>query len=101
MTQPLIDRPHAIGNGRQKLYRFDNGYGASVVQYSHLGAHSYGGDEGLWELAVAKFHGPCDNDWEITYDTAITDDVLGWLTDADVEAKLAEIRGLPAAGESA
>ena len=71
-------------NGIQRLYQFDNGYGASVV--CHDG--SYGNGEGLWELAVLDAVG------NPIYYTPITDDVLGWLTDEDVEGKLKEISEL-------
>jgi len=101
MFQPLIERPHPALGGVQKLYRFPNGYGASVVQFNFMGAHSYGGDQGLWELAVTKFNGPREDDWEIACDTPITEDVLGWLTDDDVDAKLAEIRALPTPSDAA
>jgi hypothetical protein len=97
MIQPLIEQPHPMGAGTQKVYRFANGYGASVIQLNHLGASSYGGEQGLWEMAVAKFHGPGNDDWEVTYDTPVSDDVIGWLSDEDVEARLAEIRDLPGA----
>jgi len=51
------------------VFKFDNKYGASVVCHEH----SYGGKVGLWELAVL------DADLNITYETPITQDVLGWL----------------------
>ncbi len=75
--------------GEQIVHRFDNGYGASVVS----SAYSYGGDCGLYEIAVLKFDGEA---WEINYDTPITDDVLGYLTPEDVQRYLAEIEALPA-----
>lgn len=53
---------------------FPNGYGASVVR----GPYTYGGPEGLYELAVL------DQDGELTYDTHITDDVVGHLTEEGV-----------------
>lgn len=76
-----------INGGVQKLHRFDNDYGASVVS----GPYSYGGPNGPWEIAVIQFEG---EDWDIMYNTPITDDVLGHLTDEDVERTLAEIEAL-------
>jgi hypothetical protein len=73
-------------DGVQNIYRFDNGYGASVIRNNF----SYGGSEGLWELAVLDF----TKDGAITYETPITDDVIGYLTDEDVQATLADIRAL-------
>lgn len=74
----------------QKIYRFENGYGASVI----CTPYSFGGPEGLKELAVIKFYGPGERDWHINYDTPITDDVLGYLTDEEVEGYLELIKGL-------
>lgn len=74
----------------QKIYRFENGYGASVI----CTPYSYGGPQGLKEIAVIKFFGPGERDWHITYDTPITDDVLGYLTDEEVEVYLELIKGL-------
>jgi|TARA_R110000744_G_scaffold305634_1_gene413984 hypothetical protein len=70
--------------GRQKLYHFKNGYGASVVK--HEG--SYGGKSGLWELAVLDAEG------SLCYDTEITDDVIGHLNDPQVDALLNQIANL-------
>ena len=53
--------------------QFDNGYEVSVVKSEH----SYGGNKGLYELAIFK-------DGEICYDTPITDDVIGYLRPEDV-----------------
>lgn len=55
-----------IYNGYQMVVRFANGYSASLVDHDH----SYG-----LELAVL------DEDGKITYDTPITDDVVGHLTE--------------------
>ena len=76
-------------NGIQKKYKFENGYGASVV--CHDG--SYGGPykhdcENLWEIAVL------DNNGDITYHTPVTQDVIGYQTEEDVERVLKEISEL-------
>ena len=63
---------------------FDNGYGATVVQ----GPHSYGGADGLYELAVVG------KDDEICYDTPVTGDVEGYLSEAQVTDLLTKIQQL-------
>lgn len=85
---PYIERP--LNGGTQKVYRFENGLGASVVQ-SRL---SYGGDEGKWELAVIKFDG---DDWSLNYETEVTDDVIGRLDWSEVETYLDQIAALHSA----
>lgn len=70
--------------GHALRFTFPNGYIGSVVR--HFG--SYGGSQGLWEIAV--MYGD-----EIVYDTPITNDVLGWQTEEDVEQVLNQIRELP------
>ena len=62
---------------------FDNGYEVSVVKSQY----SYGGDKGLYELAVFK-------DGEITYATPITDDVIGYLRPEDVTDVMTKIQQL-------
>lgn len=105
-NNPAVERPHNIcgegGEGTQKIWRFDNGFGASVVRFSlsrlfdgeKLG--SYGVDAGLWELAVVKWESKEDDilDFEITYETKITSDVVGHLSEDEVVCLLNEIREL-------
>jgi hypothetical protein len=69
--------------GIQKVYSFPNGYGASVIK--HKG--SYGGNIGLWEVAVLK-------EGELCYDTKITNDVIGHLNDPEVDRILTQIKEL-------
>ncbi len=83
-------------DGVQRIYRFPNNFGASVVRYHG----SYGGDEGQWELAVIKFSDN-SNSFKLTYDTPITTDVLGWLSDAVVSELLDEIKALRPVAEYA
>ncbi len=63
---------------------FDNGYGASVV----VGPYTYGGEDGLYELGVL------DKDGKLTYDTPVTDDVEGYLSEDDVTRLLEQIQKL-------
>jgi hypothetical protein len=75
--------PHPAG-GEMVRIAFPNGYGASVVRTPY----SYGGDSGLYELAVLRGGALC-------YDTPITDDVLGYLREEAVTETLAKIAALP------
>lgn len=95
----LRERVPPINDGRQIVARFENGYGASVVQHSF----SYGGPQGLWELAVVAFEQHPDDwvvgsddiwDFTITYSTPITSDVIGWLDESEVVALCTRIAEL-------
>lgn len=77
-------RRHA--SGVQALHKFANGYGASVIRTPY----SYGGEEGLYELAVLRGN-------SLDYTTPVTDDVEGCLSEDDVTRLLGEIEALPAA----
>lgn len=84
----IIDR--AKDGGTQQVHRFDNGYGASVVR----SPYTYGGLDGLYEVGVIVFDG-ASNNYQLTYSTPITDDVLGYLTADEVDDTLAQIAALP------
>ena len=75
-------------NGVQAIVKFENNYGASVVR--HMG--SYGNKDGLYELAVIEYDE--SGDWDICYDTPITNDVLGYLTEDNVTTHLKQIEQL-------
>ncbi len=93
MREPMLERSGLTGDGRQRLYQFPNGYGASVVCHQD----SYGGTEGLWEIAVIKYaNGDPITGGHIDYTTPITDDVLGHLTEDEVDQALAQIEALDA-----
>jgi hypothetical protein len=72
------------GAGKHAIITFDNEYGASVV----CTPYSYGGKSGLYELAVLG------KDGGLSYDTPITNDVLGYLTEQDVTNVMKQIQDL-------
>ena len=77
--------PHAAGmGGVMSRIQFENGYGASVVKTPY----TYGGRDGLYELAVL------DSDGKLTYETPITNDVEGYLSEEDVTELLQKIESL-------
>jgi hypothetical protein len=77
-------KTHHMGSGIISRIKFDNGFGASVVK----GPHTYGGKEGLYELAVT------DAEDRLTYPTPVTNDVEGYLTEEDVTKLLEQIQNL-------
>ena len=89
-TKFLVEEIPTHGNGIQRIYKFDNGFGAIVVKHDH----SYGGKKGLWELAVL------DSDRNLCYSTDITDDVIGHLNDPQVDEVLGRISRLAEDGSS-
>lgn len=69
--EPEMVKKHPIGNGIQKLYRFSNGFGA-------------------------------DDDIEsfgLTYDTPITDDVMGHIVEDKLQVILEHIKQLNKSGD--
>mgnify|MGYP000946250502 CR=1 FL=1 len=64
--------------------QFDNGYEVSVVKSEY----TYGGKDGLYELAVL------DSNGELTYATPVTNDVIGYLRPEDVTDVFAKIQQL-------
>lgn len=74
-----------LHGGIQKLYRFENGYGASVVQ----NRYSYGGDQGLWEIAMISWEG---DQFNLYYCEITNDDVLGYLPETSIDDVLERIK---------
>jgi hypothetical protein len=60
-------RPHPFMAGEQTVYRFPNGYGASVIPV--MDYLTDGVVEGLHEVAILRGD-------EIVYDTPLTNDVI-------------------------
>lgn len=68
----------------QALMHFKNGYGVSVLK----GPSAFSDSERPYEIAVL-------HNKKLCYTTYITDDVIGYQTEADVEKVLAQIEALP------
>jgi hypothetical protein len=73
----------------QELFKFPNGYGCSLIK----GPYSYGGPEGLYEIAVIRYLD--ETDFNLCYDTPICNDVIGHLTRKQVKEYLKQIFELP------
>jgi len=63
---------------------FENGFGVSVVSHTY----SYGGKDGLFEVAVL------DKDGDLTYNTPVTNDVVGYLNPDEVTEIMEEVQNL-------
>lgn len=68
----------SFGKFPRHEYHFKNGYCASVIH----NPYSYG-----LELAVLK-HNNENEEWDLTYDTKITDDVVGYISGKEELEKL-------------
>jgi hypothetical protein len=80
--------PHGnMPDGIAARHFFPNGYGVSVVQFPG----SYGYEEGLYEVAILK---GLKEDWEICYDTPITDDIIGYQSMGDIDNLLSQVESL-------
>ena len=88
----VVDYNDTIGN-ESYVFSFKNGYGASVIKKANISGFmgSYGGSYGFendnWEIAVLK-------DGYLCYNTYITDDVLGDITEENVTEILEQIKKL-------
>ena len=80
--EQLNDAPYMVG--KKSRMHFDNGFGVSVVSHTH----SYGGRSGLYEVAVL------DKDGLLTYETPVTSDVIGYLTEEGVTDVMKQVQEL-------
>jgi hypothetical protein len=78
----LDDAPHMVG--KQARLQFENGFGVSVVSHTY----SYGGKDGLFEVAVL------DKDDNLTYETSVTSDVIGYLNPDEVTEVMEQVQKL-------
>lgn len=89
-------RSHPAGCGLMARMQFLNGYGISVVRFRMFdfslsveplfGSHT--DNENEWEVAVLHYNAVC-------YDTPITDDVIGHLSEDGVTEIMFKIQELP------
>ena len=83
--------PHKSGYGQQGLIFFPGGYGLSAVRFlTPSGFYSYT-DDNTWEVAILK---GTKNQWEICYDTEITNDVLAYQTEEDINKIIKHVQRL-------
>jgi len=100
MKRYLVEtKPHRGNPGAQRIYKFPNGWGASVVPEYKLSTSNTVQFEskpvtGLWEVAIL------DADGKLCYDTAITDDVVRNLNDPEVDNLLGQVSRLLVDGTS-
>lgn len=80
-----LDEEKEMTNSFHKRVFFENGWGVSVISHRH----SYGGAQGLFEVAVI------DSDEKIRYDSGVTRDVIGWLDFAGVADVMVQVKELP------
>lgn len=79
--------------GVQRIYSFTNGYFVSAI----MCPHSHGGSSGLWEAAI-MVDGP--DGYEMAYtsnltnDSNVPEDVVGYLSDAELADFLNGVRNL-------
>ena len=71
-------------SGVKARMMFENGFGVSVVSHTY----SYGGKDGLFEIAVL------DEDGCLTYNTPVTNDVVGYLNPDEVTEIMEEVQKL-------
>ena len=67
---------------------FKNGYGVSIIQNDF----SYG-----LEMAILKGN---EDDWEVCYDTPITDDVLAHQDEESLDENIKRVKALPSCIDS-
>lgn len=80
--EEINEAPFMVGKKARMM--FENGYGVSVVSHTF----SYGGKDGKYELAVL------DSDGQLTYETPVTNDVMGYLDPEDVTKIMEDIQNL-------
>lgn len=89
MFKYVVHSGHNYSGDWQIIFKFPNGFGASVIQ----GKRSLGGDRGLWEVAVLDKDGEYTNDTPVTADTEMG--IFGYMDANEVQEVLEQIMELP------
>ena len=86
-------RQHPDGEGSHGLIFFPGGYGLSLIRIKHPYSTRYSSytDDKTWEVAILK---GTKEQWEICYDTEITNDVLGYQTKEDINKIIKHVQRL-------
>ena len=85
--QDLRFKPQSFLKGVQAILFFPNGYGISVIRnvLSRTTVNT-------WEIAILK---GTESNYNLCYDTPITDDVIGYCSEEDVSNIMKQIQDLP------
>ena len=78
-------KPHTLeyGNGKQASMNFENNYGVSVI----FGEIFYSNGIDTYEIGIL-------HDGSLTYDTDITDDVIGYQTENEISEIMEKVQQL-------
>ena len=82
--------------GPHRLYKFENGYGASVVE--HIGSYGLVLTVLKWDDNASDSETPPT--FKLNYDTPITKDVVGYNTEETVQELLTQIKALSKDGKT-
>jgi len=77
----VFERLHPYFAGIQRIYRFKNGYGLSLVNPPELHEFRF-----AWEAAVLRDVSEDGTEFTLTYDTPLTDDVVVFFSDEEANA---------------
>ena len=77
----LLERPNLYVGGVQRIYRFKNGYGLSLINGPLAHAYPF-----AWEAAVLEDVSEDGNNFELTYDSPLTDDIIVFSSDEEANA---------------
>lgn len=78
------NHPAGVG-GRMAKVKFANGYGASVI----TGPLCFTRDDAPYEIGVTG------EDGDLTFETPVTDGVIGYLTEEEADKVMEDIEALP------